>query len=908
MSEEIAFGKWLHQRRRRMDLTQQELADRVGCARITLSRIEAGTLKPSRVLASILLDNVGIPQAEHEQWIRFARGLSGLPSESLTRSANRHLTNLLVPLTSFIGREQEQAEVMMLINKHRLVTLTGSGGVGKTRLLIQTASKLLTRYPDGVCWVELASVLDPLLVPRATAVAVGLLDEPKRPVIDMLCDYLRDKKILILLDNCEHLIDACAQMVERILLSAPNVRILVSSREVLGIAGEVTYRVPSLGLPAMNHLPPVESLSQCEAVKLFVDRASSAVPTFAITNENAPALAQICFRLDGIPLAIELAAAKIRVLSVGEIARRLDDRFRLLAHGHRPRLERHQTLRAAIDWSYNLLSPAERILFRRLSVFVGGWTLEAAESVCRVESNSSSIRGDDVLNLLEQLIHKSLAFMEEEHGVSRYHMLETMRQYADEKLVESGESLTLRDRHLYYFLSLAEAAAPHIIRPEQLEWLARLEVEFENLRSALDWSLEKERPEHALRLCVALSPFWHIRCYWLEGAKWLERALAKPVEELTTDEKVSRARAFYWDADLAQSLGNIERSKISAEASLALCEAGTDRRDIAIARFFVGFAYNRQGLSDMARSLVEQSLAEFHQLQDWFWVAVAQRWLSFIRVAQGEISKSEQIAMDLEAARRTGERFTLAAALMNQAHWAWENQQKDEAEIYLNEAEALSNQMGFRIREGEVFLLRGEIAHYNNDYQQAGNFYEKFNRQQELLGEKYIRSFVLENLGLLARDEGKLQEAQLYYEEALQVAMEVGDRSILGFRFALLGQINFIQRNFDSARRNFKESLSVVIELDDRHSKSDPLLVISSVYATVEPPTAARILGAIQAHHEKERKGPMYPLRKRDFDSTVTQANQRLDDSAFNAAWGKGEKMSLDEAVALALKSLEKIQ
>src|SRR5215216_1319610 len=364
--------------------------------------------------------------------------------------------NLPTQLTSFVGREKELADVRRLLQNTHLLTLIGPGGTGKTRLSIQAASEMLDQYPDGIWFVELAPILDPSLVPRTTAIAIGLRYEPQRPVIDMLCDYLRQKKILIILDNCEHLVYACAQMADRLLRAAPDTRILASSREALGIGGEVTYRVPSLGLPDISNLPPLELLSQYEAIHLFVDRATAAVPSFTVTNDNAPALAQVCHRLDGIPLAIELAAAKVRVLSVEQIAKRLDDRFRLLTGGSRTVLERHQTLRAAIDWSYNLLSAAEQVLFRRLSVFVGGWTLEAAELVCEGET----VKSEDILNLLEQLINKSLVIKEQEGNEARYRMLETIRQYASEKLLEAKGVETIRDKHLAYFVKLVEQAEP----------------------------------------------------------------------------------------------------------------------------------------------------------------------------------------------------------------------------------------------------------------------------------------------------------------------------------------------------------------------------------------------------------------------------------------------------------------
>ncbi len=323
----------------------------------------------------------GLPGLER-LWQVMAAGLPHdfPPLQSLSDIPN----NLPAQLTSFIGRRKELEDAKKLLQHTPLLTLIGPGGTGKTRLSLQTAGELLSQYSDGVWFVELAPIFDPLLVPRTTAIAIGLREEPQRPVIDMLSDYLREKNMLILLDNCEHLVDACAQMADKILHTAPHVQMLASSREALGIAGEVTYRVPSLGLPDVARLPSLEALSQYEAVKLFIERAVSAVPTFKVTNANAPFVAQICHRLDGIPLALELAAAKIRVLNVEQIARRLDDLFHLLRGGSRTALEHHQTLRAAIDWSYNLLPVAEQIFFKRLSVFAGGWTLEAANPSARM--------------------------------------------------------------------------------------------------------------------------------------------------------------------------------------------------------------------------------------------------------------------------------------------------------------------------------------------------------------------------------------------------------------------------------------------------------------------------------------------------------------------------------------------
>ncbi len=824
------------------------------------------------------------------------------PLRTLEASPN----NLPTQLTSFIGREKELADVKRLLTNTHLLTLIGPGGTGKTRLSLQATTDLLETFPHGAWLVELAPISDPSLVASTTAAALNLPAEVHRPAIDMLCDYLRERELLIVLDNCEHLVGACARMVDRLLRAAPKLRMIASSREALGIAGEVSYRVPSLGLPDLQNPPYFESLSQYESIKLFIDRAASAVSTFTVTNENAPAVIQICHRLDGIPLAIELAAAKVRVLSVDQITKRLDDRFRLLTGGSRTALERHQTLRATLDWSHNLLSPEEQILFRRLSVFVNGWTLEAAESVCSDESIPGGIRSEDILNLLEHLVNKSLVSAEEWQSETRYHVLETMRQYAGEKLIEAGESESLRERHLEYFLDLAESAAPHLLKPEQLEWLARLEAEHENMRGALEWSLGKESPEYALRLVAALGTFWHMHCYWLEGTKWLENALAKPAEELTAAEKTARAHALVQDAELAQAMDNIERMRISAEASLALCEAGTDRHDLAITRFYVGSVFLRHNDYENARPLIEQSLAEFRELKDLYWEAVTQRQLSDILVAKGEKSQSEQIAQDLELARKAGERFNLAEVLDKRAAlWAFRNRQFTVEEAYLKEAETLYDQIGFK--GSWISGSRGVLAHWRSDYQQARFMYNKLKDQLELIGEKDEKSWAVQMLGFLARDEGDFRQAQSYVEEALKIAKEVGVRTKIGFRLALLGHIEFLQGNLEGAKHNFSESLSIVKEIDDRYSKRESLLFFSNAYANLLPQSVVRVLGSIHSYYKNKLNQPIGPFMTRESDSAIAQARQRLDESTFNAAWAEGEKMSIDEALDLALKTVEEM-
>ncbi len=521
----------------RLDLTQEELAQQIGCALVTLRKIETGERRPSKSILERLSLILSLPPAEQPAFMAYARSVypGGGPSphaaatDTLDRTpwqTSEHPArgdNLPLQLTSFIGREREVAEVQRLLAETRLLTLTGSGGAGKTRLALQAAAGLLSEFEDGVWWVELASLTDPVLVPQAIGSALGLRDEAKRPLLDQLGDHLCGKRMLLVLDNCEHLITACATCVDVLLHAAPDLHILVTSREPLAIAGETTYRVPSLNVPDREHLPPLAELAQFEAVRLMVERGAVVLPGFAVTDVNGTAIADICQRLDGIPLAIELAAARIKTLPVEELRARLGDRLRVLTGGSRIALPRHRTLRATLDWSYGLLAEPERILLRRLAVFAGGWTLEAAEVVC----GGDGLPEAGVLDHLAGLVDKSLVTLELPDAAGRYRMLETVRQYATERLVESGETDRLRQTHAKFFLELAEEAEPKLFGPEQDAWFARLEAEHSNLRAALEWLDALEEAMQGLRLAGALWRFWEVRGHLAEGRSWLSEMLRR---------------------------------------------------------------------------------------------------------------------------------------------------------------------------------------------------------------------------------------------------------------------------------------------------------------------------------------------------------------------------------------------
>jgi non-specific serine/threonine protein kinase len=532
------------------------------------------------------------------------------PSEtalSSSETGDQQLTNLPIPLTSFIGREEEINEIKRLLMESRLLTLTGAGGSGKTRLAIRVASEVRNIFDDGVWWIELAVLVDPQLVPQAVAKVLSIREAPNQTLSESLTNALHSRRILLVLDCCEHLLDACAQLTEHLLKACPDLKILATSREVLGVAGERVFQVPTLSSPDPNRVRPSDFLDY-DAVYLFVERAATLKPDFGLTNLNAMAIGQLCHGLDGIPLAIELAAARVQVLKVEQIAARLDDRFRLLTGGSRTALPRHQTLRATLDWSYDLLSDCERRMLQRLSVFTGGWSTAAAESVCA----GGEIQLDDVLDLLSQLASKSLVMAERKPGEeARYRLLETIREYAGEKLVEAGEETAVRDRHLDYFVKLAEEAEPQLFRPDQVFWLNRLEADHENLRAAAAWSLKRKAGTSALRLVGALSWFWSTRGHYREARELSSQILSSP---MAMERTAARAKALSI-AGLVQWVlgGKVDVRPLLEEALDIATEIG-DRSIIAWSRVFLGTEISTHGDYQEGLSLIEEGLEECRAL------------------------------------------------------------------------------------------------------------------------------------------------------------------------------------------------------------------------------------------------------------------------------------------------------
>ncbi len=651
------------------------------------------------------------------------------------RSLDALPNNLPRQLTSFVGRDREIEEVKRLLSSARLLTLTGSGGCGKTRLALQVTAELLEEYADGVWLVELAPLSEPALVPQRVTSALGVREERGRPLLTALRDYLKPKELLLVLDNCEHLIIACAQLAEALLRICPNLRILATSRETLGTAGEIAWRVPSLSVPDPRRLfprrlPPLQALSRYEGVRLFIERAVAALPNFAVTDQNAPALVQVCRQLDGIPLAIELAAARVKVLSVEQIADRLDDRFRLLTGGSRTALPRQQTLRAAVDWSYDLLTLDEQVLFNQLSVFAGGFTLVNCEAVCA----GDGIEAADVLELLSRLVDKSMVTVEETGDKSlRYRLLETLREYGGTRLVSSGKADAIQRRHVSFFLALAEQAEPQLLGPDQAAWLHRLEAEHENFRAALRWCVDRAEADIGLRLGGALWRFWYHRGYFREGRGHLERVLGVQGASLRT---AIRAKALNGAGNLAYNQGDYAAAHLFHEESLTIARESGDRQ--AVAR-----SLNNLGL-------VARERADYPEAQAMF-------------------------AQALAINRATGNRAWEAINLNNLGLVAYYRGNYPAARGFQEESLAIQQELHDKWGIAMSLNALGDVARDQRNYDEARSLYEESLEIRRELRDKRGLGHVLDSLGLLCLDQGDLSTARTWLEESLAALREIID-------------------------------------------------------------------------------------------------------------------------------------
>src|SRR5258706_4358117 len=774
MNETQSFGKWLRSRRRELDLTQEELARRSGCAQVTIRKFESDEMRPSKQLAELLMEQLGVPLDERENFVHFARGGGTTP---IPNALPQH--NFTDAVSSFIGRAREMTEVEQLLDTSRLVTLTGSGGSGKTRLAIEVARQELNRFSDGAWLIDFVPLHESTLVHQIVASALGVREEANRPLIQTMTEYLRSKNLLLIFDNCEHLIDPCAKIANMLLQACPKLQILATSREPLGIMGENQYYVPALTLPDEKSEFSIEEMNQSEAVCVFVDRVAMVRPNFALTTANAHTVAQICRRLDGSPLAIDLAAARVKGLNVEQVAARLDDRFRLLNAGNRVAFPRQHTLRATIDWSYNLLSEAECILLSRLSVFAGSWSLDAASFVC----STGAVGQSDVPALLSNLADKSLVIVEEYDSEIRYRFLETIREYAREKLSESGEERQIQDRHLGFYINLSENAEQNYRNKEQLLWFVVMEKERDNLREALDFVLHTDQSETSLRLIGTAFWLWFFRGSWSEGQGRVEDALSQSPEGNST----SRAKAL-------MGLGLLN---------------------------FVQSGYLE------ARINLEKSITIWRELDDKWWSAFVLGFLGLIVRGQDQLAASVLFQKSLDLAKEINEKWILAFSLWNIGENNLYQKNLSEAALLLEKSLQLAQALGDKLLQNEVLRALGETAEAEQEYTRAVELYQESLAIIRELGDTTNISVLHYDLGRALQLTNSNDKAEYHFIESAKWSIRLGKKAGLLRALAGLGVVEaargeaYRSVNLFAASEMLFTSLGVSFSFNPHHYQSE---------------------------------------------------------------------------------------
>ena len=845
---EVSFGDWLKRRRSALGLTQEQLALQIHCSTSALRKFESEQRRPSAEVVEQLAEIFNISPDERESFLRFARGDWQAFGTSRTEATSwrgsmideqSHLPSLI---TSFIGREKELAEVTHLLKKNRLVTLTGVGGIGKTRLAIQVGSQLLGDYPHGVWFVPLDSLFDPLLVPQTVASVLDIREGADRPIMETLKHVLRGKTLLLILDNCEHLLDACTQLITTLLTHCPNLRILTTSRELLNIEGEATYYLPSLSTPAES-VAPETLLAEYESIQLFVERAGLALSTFQLKKENAHTIVEICRQVDGIPLAIELTAARVNILNVEEISKQLHKSFALLASDHRATLSRHQTLQASLDWSWSLLSDAEQVFLRQLSVFAGGWTLEATESVC--DGNS--------LKLTNTLVQKSLIKVEQEsEHETRYHFHEIVRQYAREKLREAGGVEALRDKHLAYFVKLVEQAEPELYRSNQVFWFNKLDHERDNLRRALEWSLAAD-VESGLRIAAIPWRFWQ-RHEYREWGDWLHQLL-----ERHSKSDSLRARALAVSSTYFFAQGNMAEARKVAEQGLELARALSDSQNEALSLLFLGRSIAFPGGYLEGIPLLEQSRDLYRALGDKIGQATATGWMAIDHndLAHSNFLLSEGLKLHRELGNLSGIAYCL------------------------------------------VFL--GYHAILDRNFSAAGPWIEEARFLYHELGDLINEADALEGLGILADRRADFQQAYTYFEQSIKLYDKAGGfwaywpRVRMGHAYLREGNTVQAREIFEISIQEFQKDgpfIGVVYTIEG----------LASWHVNQErPERAARLFAWADAKRE-ELGNHRPPVEQRDVDKDIKVCLGQMDQIAFSAACEEGRKLTTEEAIAYALQ------
>ncbi len=802
-------------------------------------------------------------------------------------------TNVPRPTTSFVGRERDVDSLAGLIASSTLVTLTGPGGIGKTRLAIELVSRPSAGSPRAACFVDLAALTDPGLVTKAIASALGVTEEKGRPLLETLADAIGRWRGVLVLDNCEHVLASTASVVDALAKLCPGLRVLATCREPLGVRFETVWPVPPMELPGED--ADASLALDTEAVRLFVKRARQHDPRFALEADRAALAAAVCRRLDGLPLAIELAAARVTVLSLEQLVARIENRFHLLKSTDRDVPARHRTLRAMMDWSYSLLLETERMMLRRLAVFAGGWTLEAAEEIC----SGRGIDRDAALDLLTRLVDKSLVATEATGGEIRFRMLETVRQYAREKLDRSGETAYVHTRHRDWYLALAEEAEAELVGADQGSWFARLGVERDNIRVALEWTKTSAAAAHEfLRLAAAMRRYWYLQGHSREGLEWLEAALAA---DPSAPEPL-RAKALYGAGLMAGWLGDYGHAVALLEESVQLYRAAGDSNGIAGALNQLGAVAFWTGEFDRSEALRRESLEVAREAGDEASVAIALNNLGLLASRRGDAERAAALHTEsLGVFRRLGNDAEAARALNNLGILAAERDDTERATALFEESLAINRDLANEAEVATTLGNLGLVAEVRGEYERAESLLEESLAVARAIGARRDVAHTLQNLGRVVRRRDDVERAAGMLRESVTLSSALGDRPLQGAALRALGSASVDQGRYETARSLFADAVAVARETRETADFAEILDGCASLAAAIgKPAKALRLTGAAQ-HLREAARIPQSPENLADLERRIEPARRALGAAESEREIARGWAMALAEAVDYAL-------
>ncbi len=903
-----SFGFWVKKRRKELDQTQEVLAENTACSVETIKKIEAGTLRPSRLLAERLADSLEVPLLEKGAFVHWARTSTQPALKPVAEVAATQVekvaspATLPMPPTPLIGREKEVklATAFLLQPEIRLLTLTGPGGTGKTRLSIQVARELLSHFVDGVFFVPLAAIREVALLIPTIAANFELHETARHTLMESLQDFLNDKQILLLLDNFEQILQA-ASLVSELLTSCPNLKVLVTSRAGLQVRGEQEFSVPPLTLP--EHSLPSGEIAKFEAVRLFVARAQAVRPDFTLNEQNTQVVADICQRLDGLPLALELAAARVKVLPPAALLTRLNTRLTLLTGGSKDLPARQRTLRDTIGWSYDLLEKEAQLLFRRMAIFAGGCTLEAAEAVFTYRSPEDNQAKS--LDTLETLVNSNLVRQQEQSdGTPRYTFLETIREFALERLEESGEAEALKAWHLDWYRQLAQNILATRAELSERNWLAQFEIEHDNFRAALEYSLGRASEiQKSFSLINLLQKFWVKQGHFSEGLNWAKKALATPN---AANFRAERAGTLFVAGDLYARIGDQLNSLHYIQQSMELYQQLNDRTHAVRVKGFLSGLIIEQGDLEKAWEMLLECEKEARSLQAFGLLKWTLYDLGTIAQRQGRHAESRRYFEEaITLVRQSGKTYDIAGMLATMSSAYSLKGDFEIARRYGEESLELAKKLDEKPLIEKALHYLGFTEYRAGDYQKAAQYFAEYASMIRQRGDKRTLAWSLNHLADVMRIMSNYEEAFSSYQESLTLFQRLNDGNGMAAVYHNMGYLALNLNEVKQAANNFRESLRLFGELGYSWCIADALVGMAGVL-NLEGRTAesVQLLGFAQALHDSiDPSGALLdPANRLAQNKVEANIRQSLPSPGFELHLSEGKRLTLEEATSLANK------